>query len=901
MLFLEIFINQKTFFDMKKILFCFLAVVVFSATYSQNNYWTHIDDSKIVSSEKLERGSKVVKYKVFQLDFNGLKTKLLSAPHRESKIESDVIVYFPNANGNLQKFKVYEAPVMHKNLNEKHQSIRSYVGVGLDDKTAMIRFSTTIFGFHGMIFSGKTGDTYIDPYTTDLNNYIVYFKSNTISDASFECLTESVEAELPSGTFFGPPPSINETVLDGSLRKYRLALAGNSQYCAYHINAAGVGSGTLEQKKAAVLAAMNVTMTRVNGVYERDLSITMELVSTNENIIYVDDSTLSNDIDLLWNQIQGAINTAIGTFNYDIGHVFSTSSGGGVAALASVCSVNKARGITGSSNPVGDPYDIDYVAHEMGHQFGANHTQNNNCNRNNATAVETGSGSTIMGYAGICAPNVQNNSDAYFHAVSLAEIKSFILNWGACSDNIDNGNTKPTISFISNYTIPKGTAFVLKGNGADADGDDLTYCWEQTNQQVSTQPPVNTSTTGPNFRSLSPSESPNRYMPVLSSVLQGNLAPTWEVVPNVGRTMSFALTVRDNNINGGEFARVNATVATSNTIGPFVVTSQNTAVNWESNSEQTITWNVAGTTGSPVNTSNVNILLSDNGGASFDYVLATNTPNDGSETITVPNIGTANARIMVEAVGNIFYAVNSTAFSIGDCNIYTNSTSAAIPDGVGANQPGTALVSTLNVSDDIILDNIKATVNINHTYIQDLVIILEHPNGTQVTLWDRNCGGQDAINVTFEQGAAAISCANPTAGTYSPVGDLSVFDGLSSVGEWKLNITDHYNTDTGTLVSWSLDLGCVANNSDTDNFSLSDFRLYPNPNNGIFTLEFDSVSSEDIHISVFDIRGRKVFNQTYSNTGKFSQNINLNNVQSGVYLMNVKDGKTSETRKIVIE
>lgn len=887
---------------MKKVLFCFLAVVVFSASYSQNNYWTHIDDSRVASSEKLERGSQVLRYEVFRVDLEDLKTTLNTAVNRELGIKSNLIVSFPNADGQIQQYRVYEAPVMHKDLSEKHQNIKSYIGIGIDDKTAMIRFSTTIFGFHGMIFSGKTQTAYIDPYTTDLNNYIVYFKKNTVSSKGFNCLTESAEIETPSGVPFSGFKAQGE-MLDGSLRKFRLAMACTIEYAAFHVNAAGLGSGTLEQKKAAVLAAMNVTMTRINGIYERDLSLTMELVANNEDIIFIEEDDFNNNnAGILINQSQTVIDNVIGFSNYDIGHTVATG-GAGLAQLYSPCYSGKAKGVTGISNPVGDPFDVDYVSHEMGHQFGANHTFNNSCNGNinNSTAVETGSGSTIMAYAGICAPNVQNNSDAYFHTVSLAEMKDFLLSWGYCSEDIANENTKPVITPIANYIIPYGTAFVLRGNGFDADGDELTYCWEQTNQQISTQPPLATSTTGPNFRSLHPSDSPDRYMPVLSSVLQGNLAPTWEVVPNVARVLNFALTVRDNNINGGEFARVNMYVTTSASIGPFVVTSQNTAVNWESGSEQTITWNVAGTTNAPVNTSMVNILLSDNGGTSFDYVLATNTPNDGSETITVPNIGTANARIMVEAVGNIFYAVNSSTFSIGDCSIYTNSTSVAIPDGVGSNQPGAALISTLNVSDDMTLNGIKAVVNINHTYINDLVVTLEHPNGTQVVLWDRNCGSQDAINVTFEQGAPAIECANPTAGTYSPVGDLSVLDGLSSEGEWKLIITDHWNTDTGTLVSWSLDLGCVANNSNTDNFNLSDFRLYPNPNNGIFTLEFDSVSSEDIQVSVFDIRGRKVFDQTYFNTGKFSQNINLNNAQSGVYMIHIKDGKTSETQKIVIK
>src|SRR5690554_3293261 len=883
---------------MKKALFTILSLLLVTNLFSQENFWSATNDERIAHSEKLERGSEVLKYKVFSLDFSGLKNALNSAANREANTASNLILSFPNADGALQNYKIYEASIMHSDLSEKHPNIRSYVGIGTDDRTATIRFSTTIFGFHGMIFSGKTGTSYIDPYTKDLNNYIVYFKKHTTSNNSFECLTESAHIETTTESSFSPFQTEGQ-MMDGSLRKFRLAMACTTEYAGFHINAAGMNAGTLAQKKAAVLAAMNVTMTRVNGIYERDLSVTMEFVPNNEDIIFIDSDNFSNDNNnLLINQSQTVIDAIILSANYDIGHTVSTGAGG-VAQLYSPCSSNKARGVTGISAPVGDSFDVDYVSHEMGHQFGANHTQNNSCNRNNATAIEPGSGSTIMGYAGICAPNVQNNSDAYFHAISQNEIRNFLLSWGNCSTNISNSNTKPTITPIPNYTIPKGTAFVLRGNGSDIDGDELTYCWEQTNQQSSTQPPVSTSTFGPNFRSLFPSESPDRYMPALSNVLQGNLAPTWEVVPNVGRTMNFALTVRDNNINGGEYARANMSVTTSGSIGPFTVTSQNTNTNWEAGSQQTITWDVAGTTGAPVNTSMVNILLSDNGGASFDYVLASNTPNDGTEIITVPNLGTSNARIMVEAAGNIFYAVNSTAFSIGDCQVFVNSTSAPIPDGFGANQPGTPLVSTLNITDEITLNNIKAAVNINHTYIQDLVIVLEHPNGTQVVLWNRNCGGQDAINVIFEQGAPPITCANPTAGIYSPVGDLSVLDGFSSLGEWRLIVIDYYLSDSGSLISWALDLGCVATSS-TDNFQSVNTKIYPNPNHGNFVVEFNSQLSEDINISVFDIKGRKIFEQIYSSTENKNQSIDLAPIPTGIYIVKIKGETTSEIQKIIV-
>jgi len=888
---------------MKTIFIIFLGIFFIVTIQAQDRFWTQVNDAKISHLEKLERGSIVLKHQVFALDFEALKNNLNTAVSRESGMESELIIDFPDANGELQRYKIYEAPVMHPELSAKHPDIKSYIGIGLDDRTATIRFSTTIFGFHGMISSGKTQTTYIDPYTKDLNYYTVYFKNDVEkSNNNFKCLVKSENDIESSGTHFSPFGS-QETQLNGSLRKFRLALACTIEYASFHVNAAGLGSGTVSQKKAVVLAAMNVSVTRINTVYERDLSVTLELVPNNESIIFItSDNFNNNNAGVLIDQSQSVITSTIGSANFDIGHTVSTG-GGGLAGLGVVCkNSQKAQGITGSPSPVGDPFDIDYVTHEMGHQFGANHTFNNSCgwNWNPSTAAETGSGSTVMAYAGICPPNVQNNSSAYFHTISLNEIKNYLTNTATCSQNINNGNTKPVITAIPNKTIPKGTAFVLRGNATDVDSDALTYCWEQIDVQNSTQPPSKNSTSGPNFRSLPPSDSQNRYMPALSSVLAGNLSPTWEVVPNVGRNMKFALTVRDNNPNGGEFAKKDVTITVSGTAGPFKVTSQNNNTNWQKNTQQTITWDVAGTTNAPINVSNVNILLSTNGGSSFDYVLASNTPNDGTETITVPNVTTANARIMVEAVNNIFYAVNSSPLSIGSCFTYSNNTSVAIPDGVGTNSPGPELVSTITVSEDFTLNKVKVVVNVNHTYVNDLRILLEHPNGNIISLWNRNCTSQSGINVTFDQDFPAISCTGSTiAGIYRPVGNLNTLNGLTSQGEWKLKITDHYNQYTGTLVSWSLDLGC--DTSSINDINLSDFNLYPNPNNGSFSVEFNSKNSDDIHISVFDSRGRKVFDQSYSNNGNFSQNIDLEDVQPGVYLVVIKDGENSQTRKIAVK
>lgn len=645
--------------------------MIFSFSFAQKNFWekTTPDNSHLL--QRTQRKTIPSKFDVFNLDLQGFKNELLTAPKREtSNAISTVILNFPNSEGELESFRIYEASVMHPDLQAQFPDIKSYVGVGIEDKTAMIRFSTTLFGVHAMIFSGKREVNYIDTYTNDLNQYIVYSRKNIQSNSDFNCLVEddAIE-EVVDGIHFSPRNANSVQSNTGIFRTYRLAMACTIEYAQYHWQAAGLTNATPEAtRKAAVLAAMNVSMTRINGIYERDMSLTMQLVPNNLDVIFItSDNFNNNNAGTLIGQSQTVIDGIIGSANYDIGHTVSTG-GGGLAQLNSPCTASKARGITGSPAPVGDPFDIDYVAHEMGHQFGATHTFNNSCggNRSNGTAVEPGSGSTIMAYAGICAPNVQNNSDAHFHAVSLAQMDNFVAGAGNCSVNIENNNDAPVIQPIQNYTIPKSTAFVLEGNATDANGNALTYCWEQTDTGISTQAPIATDPiNGPRFRSRIPSTSPNRYLPIMSSILTGSTSNTWEVVPSIGKPMNFALVVRDNATpNGGQTARTDMMVTTVDNAGPFVVTSPNTNVSWVAGTNQNVTWDVSGTTGNGVNTPYVDIYLSTNNGLTFPVLLASQVPNDGLEVITVPNsVGTTN-RIMVKGHKNIFLDVSNTNFTI---------------------------------------------------------------------------------------------------------------------------------------------------------------------------------------------------------------------------------------------
>ncbi|KAA1242834.1 reprolysin-like metallopeptidase [Aquimarina sp. RZ0] len=653
--------------NLSLLILCLILVSPKVLAQQRTEIWKSVSSQKTSTKEKQVRKTTPAKFQLFSLETEKLKSVLKNAPSRSLQKTSDIILELPTKDGILKKFKIFEASVLSKELGYKFPDIKSYVGQGIDDPTATARFSISKIGFHGMIFSGKHGAIFIDPYTKDKKEYISYAKADLPAlEEGFTCL---VEDSYTKQFITNPAIPITKNANDGKLRTFRLALACTGEYAQFHINNQGVNNNASDQeKKEAVLSAMNTTMTRVNGVFEIDLALTMIIVPNNDEIIFLDaqnDGFSNNDGGEMLYQNQQICDDIITSSNYDIGHVFSTG-GGGVALLGSPCSRSKASGVTGGRRPIGDPFDMDFVAHEMGHQYGGNHTQNNNCQRSRAS-VEPGSASTIMGYAGICSPNVQRNGDTYFHAISIQEMWNFIANGsGTCSTKTDTNNVAPTAEAGADYTLPASTPFILKGNGSDTDGDNLTYCWEQMDPEPAPMPPVASSTKGPAFRSLSSTVSGDRYMPTLSTVLDGNSSSEWEVVPSVSRTMNFRLTVRDNYVNGASSASDNMVVTIDGDSGPFVVTSQdNELLEWEGGTTEMITWDVANTDQAPVNAQEVDIMLSIDGGQTFTTVLKSTTPNDGSEEIVVPNVGDIErARIMVIGSGSIFYNVNAANFKI---------------------------------------------------------------------------------------------------------------------------------------------------------------------------------------------------------------------------------------------
>ncbi|WP_462221604.1 reprolysin-like metallopeptidase [Ferruginibacter sp.] len=665
----------------KALLLTLMLGLISSLAFSQTDkFWSANNESRstITTDKAVARLTYPKAFKLFNLNTELLKQELFSiVGSRPSKFSS--VISLPNAEGKYEQFEIFEASNFEPDLQAQFPHIRAYSGKGITDKYATLKLSISPQGIQTMVFRTDKANEFIEPYSKDHTVYAVFSSHREKGKLPWTCTTEEkqMDADIKS--------KIREPFLSGSstgqLKTMRLAQSCNGEYANF-FGATGAAQVGL------VLAAYNATLTRCNGCYEKDLALHLNLIANTTAVIYYNPSTDPYSTTLSqWNaQLQSTLTSVIGEANYDIGHMFGASGGGGNAGCIGCVCVNgsKGSGITSPADgiPQGDNFDIDYVAHEVGHQLGGNHTFSMSL-EGTGVNKEVGSGITIMGYAGITAQDVAPHSIDIFHEATIAQIQANLAAKTCPVSVAMTANNAPVVAAVSNYTIPISTPFALTGAATDAENDPLTYCWEQNdNSTVSGASSVASPTkaAGPNWLSFPATVTGTRTFPKLSTILSGlNVTPPLpggdaganiEALSSVSRTLNFRVTVRDNNpyVAGstiGQTAFTDAVVTVTNTSGPFAVTAPNTAVTWSAGSAATVTWSVNGTTAAPVSCASVNILLSTDGGNTFSTVLAAATANDGSEVITVPSTPGTTCRVKVEAVGNIFFDISNTTFTIG--------------------------------------------------------------------------------------------------------------------------------------------------------------------------------------------------------------------------------------------
>ena len=604
--------------------------------------------------------------------------------------QKQVTVVTPN--GTLETFNLRPSKVLPPGLASRYPQIQSFIGTNVQNPHLTGRFDLSPNGFRAMFsHPSATGmhKVYIDPTQANL------YKSYTVTP------TELAKARA---AFTKHAPKVRDLShgMDGILGTkekkqfvraarnndvrytYRLAMSAAAEYSEQHYDTTANLSDA--EKKSSVMAEIVSMVNRLNEVFTVELGVDFQLVENNDNVIFLDASSdpFANDSDD-GSLNQNVLDAEFGVNGYDIGHIVN-ADGGGLAVLGALCSPGfKADGVTGSNQATGDAFWIDFVAHELGHQFGANHTFDgavSSCesNREDTAAFEPGAGTTIMSYAGLCGEvNVTNQVHDNYHHHSLKEINERITDIedgfftiANCGTATANTNNFPVVEAGADYTIPAQTYFRLTGSATDTDGDALTYSWEQADRRdvgdVGAQSRAEAETdngTGPLFRAYAPRSTPERYFPSLNFTRTGNLSSgftfTGETLPATNRDLNFVLIARDGR---GGVGQDSMQVKVVDTGAAFTLLSPQANDSFTQN-PITVSWDVAQTNLAPINCNSVDVVLSTNSGINFDRTLASGLPNTGSAQVNLPASETQQRfNIMqVRCSDNVFYATHTGVFS----------------------------------------------------------------------------------------------------------------------------------------------------------------------------------------------------------------------------------------------
>ncbi len=649
-----------------------LLFLLATAASAQNQFFAEVQPSTNVQAREAVQAVK--NKKVFRISEQAMRSYLVGAKLEFKNNGVTLPLEIPLPDGTTEIFNIVESPILAPAIAAANPDIKTYTGNGSIDKKSIIRFSVTSLGFSAIILRGGGDAIYFESYSKqDPSLLFSYFGSNALVPEGKSLAGRCGTGNAPLGSSAKVAGSgVSQKNTGAVLRTFRIAVASTGEFTAQN-------GGT----QAGALAKITNYVNNMTAVYRNELSVSFVLVS-GTNVIYTNAATdpynNANQSGMLIEN-HNNLTTVIGTANFDIGHVWGTAagSGGGIATPQSVCDASiKGRGVSGEGDgSYSQIFNDQLFLHEVGHQFGMNHSYNSSIpvctTRNQETSVEPGAGATIMSYGFTCDgddyfTSTQIGPFLNFHTVNYDEAEAYISNptpgFGNCFVGTATSNTPPVVTVPGAFTIPKSTPFALTGSATDANGDAMTYSWEGTNVGTVAAPDAATlanTALPPFFRSYPPVTTATRTFPLLSAILNGSNYAKGDKLPSVSFVTTHRLVVRDNNAAGGGLNYENVTVTVDGNIGPFLETT-NLSATYPALSSQTITWSVNGTDAA---TPNVKISLSTDGGLTFPTVLVASTPNDGSEAITLPNIATTTARIKVEAVGNIFFDISNADFTIG--------------------------------------------------------------------------------------------------------------------------------------------------------------------------------------------------------------------------------------------
>ena len=621
---------------------------------------------------------------VVRIDWDTLDAALAAAPADDAGAQGAPLL-LPMPDGGLAEFRVYDSPVMEAALAAKFPEIKTYRVEGVTDPHARGRIDITPHGLRGFIRT-DAGSVFIDPYSAQQREYAsVYFLHDQLTMHARGGWACGVGHEHGEGDVAGEasPDAGGEPEGPGLVvRTYRMAMACTGEYGAFHSQLQGHTPNATD-----ALGAIVTVVNRCNVTFEVDLGVRFLLVANNNLLAFFDPATdpypdsdpacISNpaaDCSGPYHNVnQSVINNIIGFPNYDVGHVL-TRIRGGVASLRSVCGSNKARGVSGIPRAGDlDPVSALVPMHELGHQFGANHTFSGvrgRCNGGNlsgATAWEPGSGSTIMAYTGACpvdggvgpgSDNIQLYADPYFNSGNIEEMRAFLAGPNSqCSVSIPTSNAAPQITSIpSSVLVPPSTPFTVSLAGADDSGTFFTN-WEERDTGPARQLEAPDNGDSPIWRSWPPSAEVSRTFPVWSDIV-GQTRTPGERLPEIPSQRRLHATLRDG-LGGVTISSAVEVLVTGTQ--PFWAQGPETAV---LGATMTVAWNVGDTASAPFGVSAVRIELSPDGSPSFPINLG-DYPNTGSATVGVPpGLTTNTARLRITPLdgppgGHAFFAVSN--------------------------------------------------------------------------------------------------------------------------------------------------------------------------------------------------------------------------------------------------